>query len=89
MESRKCFTCQIEKKLSEFTPSKRKYQVKKYLNHMINCDECILENTRKQKGTVWYNFETSKFDIFNFETEEEMLLFFDDKLSKFKNEKNR
>jgi len=84
MESRKCFTCQIEKKLSEFTPSKRKYQVKKYLNHMINCDECILDNTRKQKGTVWYNFETNKFEVFNLETEEEILLFFDGKLSKFK-----
>ena len=54
---------------------------------MINCDECILDNTQKQKGTVWYNFETSKYEIFNFETDEEMLLFFDDKLSKFKNER--
>jgi len=84
MESRKCFTCQVEKTLSEFTPSKRKYQVKKYLNHMINCDECILEQTRERKGTVWFNFDTNKFEVFNFETEEEMLLFFDDKLSKFK-----
>lgn len=81
---RKCFTCQVEKSLSDFTPSKRKYQVKKYLNHMINCDECILDNTRKQKGTVWYNFETNKFDVFNLETEEKILLFFDGKLSKFK-----
>jgi hypothetical protein len=51
---------------------------------MINCDECILENTRKQKGTVWFNFDTYKYENFNFEREEEMLLFFDDKLSKFK-----
>ncbi len=42
---------------------------------------------QKAKRTVWFNFETNKFEIFNFETEEEMLLFFDDKLSKFKNEK--
>jgi len=34
--------------------------------------------------TVWFNFDTNKFDNFNFETEEEILLFFDDKLSKFK-----
>ena len=84
MESRKCFTCQVDKPLSEYTPSKRKYQVKKYLNHMINCDECILENTRRQKGTVWYNFEIKKYENFNFKTEEEILLFFDDKLAKFK-----
>lgn len=51
---------------------------------MINCDECILDKTKRQKGTVWFNFETNKFEVFNFETEEEILLFFDDKLSKFK-----
>lgn len=84
MMKRKCFTCQVEKPLSDFTPSKRKYQVKKYLNHMINCDECILDQTRKRKGTVWYNFETNKFDNFNIETEEGILMFFDNKLSKFK-----
>lgn len=84
MQNRKCFTCQVKKPLSEYTPSKRKYQVKKYLNHMINCDECILENTRKQKGTVWYNFEIKKYENFNFKTEEEMLLFYDNKLSIFK-----
>ena len=51
---------------------------------MINCDECILDNTRKNKGTVWINFETNKFEFHNLSTEEEMLLFFDDKLTKFK-----
>lgn len=81
---RKCYTCQVEKDLSEFTPSKRKYQIKKYLNHMLNCDECILENTRKNNGTVWFNFELHKFENFNLATDEEILLFFDDKLSKFK-----
>jgi hypothetical protein len=84
MQNRKCFSCQVDKPLSDFTPSKRKYQVKKYLNHMINCDECILEQTRERKGTVWFNFETNKFDVFNLETEEKILLFFDNKLSKFK-----
>jgi len=84
MMKRKCFSCQVEKPLSDFTPSKRKYQVKKYLNHMINCDECILDKTKRQKGTVWFNFDINKFEVFNFETEEEILLFFDDKLSKFK-----
>jgi hypothetical protein len=81
---RKCYTCQVEKDLSEFTPSKRKYQIKKYLNHMLNCDECILENTRRNNGTVWFNFELHKFENFNLATDEEILLFFDDKLSKFK-----
>lgn len=51
---------------------------------MLNCDECILDNTSENKGTVWFNFETNKFEVHNFETDEEMLLFFDDKLSKFK-----
>lgn len=88
MQSRKCYTCQVEKDLSYFTPSKRKYQIKKYLNHMLNCDECILDNTRKLKGTVWFNFETNKFENFNLETEDEILLFFDDKLAKFKNNGN-
>lgn len=82
--SRKCFTCQVEKPLSDFTPSKRKYQVKKYLGMMLSCDECILDNTRKNKGTVWFNFEINKFEVHNLATEEEMLLFFDDKLAKFK-----
>lgn len=82
--SMKCFTCNVDKPLSEYTPNRRKYQIKKYMGMMLNCDECILENTRKRKGTVWFNFDTYKFDNFNFETEEEMLLFFDDKLSKFK-----
>ncbi len=81
---RKCYTCQVEKDLSDFTPSKRKYQIKKYLNHMLNCDECILENTRRNNGTVWFNFELHKFENFNLATDEEILLFFDDKLSKFK-----
>lgn len=51
---------------------------------MLNCDECILDNTSKNKGTVWFNFDTNKFENFNFETEDEMLLFFDNKLAKFK-----
>ena len=84
MESRKCFTCQVEKPLSDFTENRRKYQVKRYLGMLLNCDECILDKTKRQKGTVWFNFDTNKFDNFNFETEEEMLLFYDDKLSKFK-----
>ena len=84
MIKRKCYTCQIEKPLSDFTPSKRKYQIKKYLGMLLNCDECVLDETRKHKGTVWFNFDTNKFEVFNFETEEEILLFFDDKLSKFK-----
>lgn len=82
--SRKCYTCQVEKPLSDFTPSKRKYQIKKYLNHMLNCDECILENTRKNNGTAWFNFELNKFEVHNLVTDEEILLFFDNKLSKFK-----
>jgi hypothetical protein len=51
---------------------------------LLNCDECILDKTKRQKGTVWFNFDINKFEVFNFETEEEILLFFDDKLSKFK-----
>ena len=81
MQNRKCFSCQVEKPLSDFTPSKRKYQVKKYLNHMINCDECILDQTRERKGTVWFNFDTNKFEVHNFKTDEEILLFYDNKLN--------
>jgi hypothetical protein len=84
MESRKCFTCQVEKPLSDFTPNRRKYQIKKYLGMLLNCDECILYKTSKNKGTVWFNFDINKFEVHNLETEDEILLFFDDKLSKFK-----
>jgi hypothetical protein len=82
--SRKCFTCQIDKPLSDYTPNRRKYQVKQYLGMMLNCDECILDSAVKRKGCVHFNFETNKFEVHNFETDEEMLLFYDNKLSKFK-----
>ena len=81
MESRKCFTCQIEKPLSNFTPNRRKYQVKRYLGMLLNCDECILDKTKRQKGTVWFNFDTNKFEVHNFKTDEEILLFYDNKLN--------
>lgn len=81
MENRKCFSCQVEKPLSDFTENRRKYQIKKYLGMLLNCDECILDKTKRQKGTVWFNFETNKFEVFNFETEEEILLFYDNKLN--------
>lgn len=51
---------------------------------MLNCDECILDSAVKRKGCVHFNFETNKFEVHNFETDEEMLLFYDNKLSKFK-----
>ena len=51
---------------------------------LLNCDECILEKTRKNNGTAWFNFELNKFEVHNLVTDEEILLFFDNKLSKFK-----
>ena len=79
--SRKCFTCQIEKPLSDYTPNRRKYQIKKYKGMMLNCDECILEKTKDQRSCVYFNFDTNKYEVHNFKTEEEILLFYDNKLN--------
>ena len=61
--SRKCFTCQIEKPLSDFTPNRRKYQIKKYMGMLLNCDECILEKTKDQRSCVYFNFDTNKYNV--------------------------
>ena len=79
--SRKCFTCQVEKPLSDFTPNRRKYQIKKYKGMLLNCDECILEKTKDQRSCVHFNFETNKYEVHNFKTDEEILLFYDNKLN--------
>lgn len=78
--TRKCFTCQIEKLLSAFSPNKRKYQITKYNGMCLNCNDCIIERTMKDLSCVKFNHETNKYELHKFNSKDEVLEWYDNKL---------
>lgn len=78
--TRKCFTCNIEKPLSAFSPNKRKYQIPRYKGMCLNCDECIIERTLKDLSCVKYNHQTNRYELHKFNSKDEVLEWYDNKL---------
>jgi hypothetical protein len=70
-----CFTCKEEKPLSEFAINRMKYQVKSDLGHCIVCYECEAAKALRDLSVIRYNFDTGKFEVHKFETEEEVINF--------------
>lgn len=70
---KKCFTCKVEKPLSEFDINRMKYQVKADLGTCIVCKECELTKAIETLSVIKYDFIISKFITINFQTKEEVL----------------
>jgi len=83
IEKRPCFTCGVEKPLTDFLENNRKYKVKKYLGVSINCIECIIDRVKTNFKAVNFNYDENKYEIINFNTEEEILMFYDKKRFKY------
>lgn len=78
-DSKKCFSCKIEKPLSEYKPDNRKYQLKADKNTCKFCTSCEFKRAIRRLGVVRFNFETSKFEVIDFENEEEVVKYFKEK----------
>lgn len=73
---KKCFTCKVEKPLSEFEVNRMKYQVKADLGTCIVCKECELAKAIKTLSVIKYDFEQGKFVLIKFNTENEVINYF-------------
>lgn len=76
---KKCFHCKIEKPLEEFNIDRRKYQLKADKGTCKVCNKCYREKSIKDKSVIFFNFETDKFEIIKFETEQEVINYLDEK----------
>ena len=83
IEKRACFTCGVVKPVTDYCRNDRKYKIKKYLGVSINCFQCIVDSAKKDFSAVNFNFETNKYEIINFKSEEEILMFYDNKKFKY------
>lgn len=72
---KKCFYCNIEKPLSEYSIDRRKYQIKADLGTCKGCKQCYLEKSIKDLSVIFFNFEINKYEIVKFETEQEVIDF--------------
>jgi hypothetical protein len=79
MESKKCFTCKIEKPLNQFDIDRMKYQLKSDKGTCKVCKECELNKALKTLSIIRYNFEIMKFEIINFDNADEVLNYFNKK----------
>lgn len=68
-----CFTCKVEKPLSEFDVNRMKYQVKADLGTCIVCKECELAKALEALSVIKYDFTINKFVTIDFQTKEEVL----------------
>lgn len=73
MEKKKCFTCKVEKPLSEFEVNRMKYRLKSDLGVCIVCKDCELARALEALSIVKYDFTINKFVIIDFQTKEEVL----------------
>lgn len=72
---KECFYCKIEKPLDDYQINRRKYQVKADKGRCISCKQCFLEQSIKDMSVIYFNFEINKYEIVNFETEQEVINF--------------
>ena len=77
-DSKKCFSCKIEKPLSQFKPDKRKYQLKADKKTCKVCNSCEFDRASKDLSVVRFNFEIEKFEVIKFENKEQVLKYFKD-----------
>jgi hypothetical protein len=71
MDAKKCFTCKVDKPLTEFTINRRKYSLKSDKGRNIVCIDCCEKKALEQLSCVQFNFTTNQFDIIHFENEEQ------------------
>jgi predicted metal-binding protein len=79
MESKKCFTCKIEKTLNQFDVDRMEYQLKTDKGTCKVCKDCELNKALKTLSIIRYNFEIMKFEIINFNNHDEVLNYFNKK----------
>jgi predicted metal-binding protein len=79
MESKKCFTCNIEKPLNQYDIDRMKYQLKSDKGTCKVCRECNVNKALKTLSIIRYNFEIMKFEVINFDNTDGVLNYFNEK----------
>ena len=80
VDCKKCFLCKELKHLSEYDPDNRKYQLKPDLNTCKVCKVCDFNRALKELSVVRFNFETTKFEVINFENQEQVIEYYESKI---------
>ena len=81
METLKCFECQVNKPLDNFSVNRRHYQIKAYKGRCMVCQKCSLFRALETLKLVRFSFEDNKFIVIEFKDANEVIEF-------FKNENN-
>lgn len=76
MSVKKCFACKESKQLSDYESDNRKYQLSADLKTCKVCKQCELEKALTDLSCCRYNYETNKFDVIKFDSEEDVRDYF-------------
>ncbi|CAB5218483.1 hypothetical protein UFOVP211_22 [uncultured Caudovirales phage] len=82
MQTKRCFECRQIKQLTEFSINRRKYCLPSDKGTNICCIECNINRAKRQMSAVQFNFETNKYEIINFNNEQEIEKYYETERSK-------